>query len=101
MPKGGYRPGAGRPKKTERDEASGDIVSISGGKTPLEFMLSLMNDEGAEIEMRARMAVAAAPFMHAKMGEIGKKEQKNADAKKASGGKFAALPPPRLVVSNR
>jgi phage terminase small subunit len=61
---------------------------------PLEYMLAVMNDPEAHPEMRARMAVAAAPYVHAKIGEQGKKEQKNEAAKKLA-SRFGASAPPR------
>lgn len=44
---------------------------------PLEYMLTVMNDETAEAARRDRMAMAAAPFVHAKAEAAtpGKKEQ--------------------------
>ncbi|MFA6336145.1 MAG: hypothetical protein WCX48_11470, partial [Bacteroidales bacterium] len=53
-------------------------------------------------ELRARMAVAAAPFIHARKGEgVGKKEEKSDKAKNAGAGKFApGRPPIALVKSN-
>lgn len=105
MPRGGSRPGAGRPRKGEerlkpekiaRDAAARDM-------TPLEFMLSVMNDANADEKLRAQMAVAAAPYIHAKPGDApkGKKEQAQEEATEiASGGKFAPRRSPKLVVSN-
>lgn len=64
-------------------------------------MLSVMNDPGADQGRRDRMAVAAAPYLHPKIAEGGKKEQKNSAAKTAGAGKFAPSAPPKLVVNNR
>jgi hypothetical protein len=65
MARGGYRPGAGRPVK------AGDSKSIKrearkAGMNPLEYMLDVMNDQGADPARRDRMAIAAAPFVHAR-----------------------------------
>ncbi|NID06644.1 terminase small subunit [Luteibacter jiangsuensis] len=62
--------------------------------TPLEYMLKVMNNPRAEADRRDRMAVAAAPFVHGKMGEKGKKDAKREAAASAGGGRFASAPPP-------
>lgn len=56
--------------------------------TPLDYMLLVMNSDEVDDGRRDRMAVAAAPFVHTKMGEGGKKEQKQEAAEKAGTGKF-------------
>lgn len=68
--------------------------------TPLDYMLKVMNDAEAEKERRDRMAIAAAPFVHARKGEggIGKKDEKADRAKAAGSGKFAAGQAPLKVV---
>ena len=94
---GGARPGAGRPPK--RDEEKRTIVT-SGKQTPLEFLLSVMNDNEADDRLRLDAAKTAAQYMHAKKGEGGKKEEQKDAAKKAA-NKFAALPPPLKVVGGK
>lgn len=68
--------------------------------TPLDYMLKVMNDAEAEKERRDRMAIAAAPFVHARKGEggIGKKDEKADRAKAAGSGKFAAGKAPLKMV---
>lgn len=111
MARGGYRPGSGRKagtkgtkkgtgtKKTgnpadsltndEKDEAAAQEL------TPLEYMLKVMNDKGADKNRRDRMAQAAAPFCHARKGEgAGKKDEKADKAKNAAKGRFAPGTPP-------
>lgn len=66
---------------------------------PLDYMLKVMNDKNADKEMRARMAIAAAPFCHARKGEgLGKKEERESKAKSAGSGKFAPSAAPLKVV---
>lgn len=66
---------------------------------PLDYMLKVMNDPKMDKEMRARMAIAAAPFCHARKGEgLGKKEEKEDRAKSAGQGKFAPSIAPLKVV---
>jgi len=58
---------------------------------PLAYMLKVMNDPNEDKELRARMAIAAAPFVHARKGEgQGKKQDKDDRAKTAGAGKFKA-----------
>jgi hypothetical protein len=108
MARGGFRANAGRPKgsKTPREKEPKAPVDVKkSAKTaqmlPLEYMLKVMNDDGAEEMRRDRMAVSAAPFVHAKPGEQGKKGQKDDAAKQAGKGRFAPSAPPKLVVNNK
>jgi phage terminase small subunit len=68
---------------------------------PLAYMLKVMNDPTVDAMRRDRMAVAAAPYVHSKSGELGKKVKTQQAAKAAGTGKFAPSAPPKLVVSNR
>ena len=62
-------------------------------------MLKVMNDPHEDKDLRARMAVSAAPYIHVRKGEgIGKKEDKNDRAKVAAAGKFAPGKPPISLV---
>ena len=66
---------------------------------PLAYMLQVMNDEGEDPDMRARMAIAAAPYIHSRKCEgMGKKEEKDEKARKAGSGKFAAGQAPLKAV---
>jgi phage terminase small subunit len=111
MPRGGYRPGSGRKKELAKPappaaevaatvEAPADDVPATT-KTPLQYMLDVMNDPGADERLRAQMAVAAAPYMHAKKGEGGKKDEKADKAKAAAGGRFKPAPPPLKLVARK
>ncbi|WP_199798858.1 hypothetical protein [Qipengyuania thermophila] len=74
-----------------------------GSMSPLDFMLAVMRDEEQDLKLRAAMAQAAAPYVHAKPADVakGKKEQQNEDAQQiAASGKFAPRRSPKLVVSN-
>lgn len=116
---GGARIGAGRPKKGE-SKAKARVSGVAGttaspvadsdaqaavlpvtAKTPLQYMLDVMNDGGAEEKLRAQMAVAAAPYMHAKKGEGGKKDEQADKAKLAAGGRFKPAAPPLKLVARR
>lgn len=67
---------------------------------PLDFLKSVMNNVGYEIETRKDAAKAMLPYVHQKKGEGGKKDAKAEAAKKAA-NKFAIQQPPKLVVNNR
>jgi phage terminase small subunit len=79
---------------------AGEVKQTSGEKLePLEYMLNVMNDEQAEKDRRDKMAIAAAPFIHARKGEgAGKKQEKDEKAKAASTGKFSAGRAPIQLV---
>lgn len=105
MPRGGYRPGAGRPK-TAKVQTKVEVrrEANKAKMTPLEYMLSVMNDVEAEDGRRDRMAVAAAPFVHARAdeGKLGKKAERLGRAEQASSaGKFAVRSAPKLVIDNK
>lgn len=121
MARGGYRPGAGRPKGAKSKAAPKDDLKkkqgaldlgdeqddgadAEGKLEPLDYMLEIMRDKKMAPELRARMAVAAAPFIHTRRGEEkpkGKKEEKGDRAKDVGSGKFAAGAPPKLKVVNK
>jgi phage terminase small subunit len=90
---GGARPGAGR-KPNEPE-----ILMVAGGHDdPLQFLIDVMNDVSADAKLRVDAAKALMPFKHQKLGEGGKKEQKQKDAEKVA-GRFSAAAPPRLVAA--
>lgn len=94
MKRGGYRPGAGRPKGARNRPKS--IMPafepvpavISAGVTPLEYMLSVMRDGDADPTRRDRMAIAAAPFCHSRIvdNRFGKRDATAEQAKVAGLG---------------
>lgn len=116
MARGGYRPGAGRPrgaknkkpgepkapkKQPKKPERPSDTQKEASepNMMPLDYMLKIMRDPNTDEATRNRMAIAAAPFVHPRAGEAkGKKEEKADRAKAASSGKFAAGRAPLSVV---
>lgn len=129
MPRGGARPGAGRPKKqptttpktAKAPPAPANPAQVDGegyktnpewpfgqerppeapkpadlsALTPLDYMLEVMRNPDEEPATRRQMAIQAAPYCHAKKGEMSAKRQEAEDRKKAvSSGKFARRPPP-------
>lgn len=70
MPRGGTRPGAGRPRGSEgkRTIAIREIAdsAIADGQLPLEYMLEVMRTS-KDAKRRDAMAVAAAPYVHPRL----------------------------------
>lgn len=119
MARGGYRPGAGRPRNAGDGKTASkvsaaakaavvsadDVVAVPAGQvSPLEYLLGVVNDLDAEAADRMRAAVAAAPYVHARASDIiaakGKKEQQQEAAEQVAGGKFAPRRGPRLAIDN-
>ena len=59
-----------------------------------------MNEPAADLRLRIDAAKAMLPFKHQKLGEGGKKDQKQVAARKASAGKFGSSEPPKLAAAN-
>lgn len=102
MASGGYRAGAGRPRKPDYElsrprrtkpslATDTPMATHTGDLTPMEYCLQVMNDPRQCGERRDRFCIALLPYFHTKVGEIGKKEQATKTAKVASEhGKFKA-----------
>lgn len=75
-------------------------AAAAEGLSPLDYMLQVMRDLSEAKADRMRMAVAAAPFVHPRAGEVkpGKKDVQADAAKTAGKGKFAASAPPLKLV---
>lgn len=128
MPRGGARPGAGRPKKQPaaptKPAAKKQVLpklDADGYKTdpnwpfgkqepepppdlsglmPLDYLLEVMRDPTEERGRRMQAATLAAPYCHPKRGESsGKKEEAAAKSKAAAAGKFGRREPPKLVAA--
>lgn len=96
---GGARLNAGRPKK-ERNPEDDLTIATSGTQTPLEFLITVMNDNGVADKLRLEAAKTAAQYVHPKKGESsGKKDEAAARAKEAGAGKFGRREPPKLVAA--
>jgi len=66
---GGARKGAGRPRGAKKRVTEEAIKRAGQGETPLEYMLRVMRDPRTTDDRRDRMAMGAAPYVHAKMVE--------------------------------
>lgn len=76
-----------------------DVAAAITFSDPMVFLKAAMNDPAAAPKLRVEAAKALLPFMHHKVGESGKKEQKLDAAKKVQQGRFGAPPPPPRLVS--
>jgi hypothetical protein len=81
MPRGGWRPGAGRPPGSKNlrhldralvriaDMPPDEKPDLGPGETPLEYMLRVIRDENVEPTRRDRLAIAAAPYCHQRIAD--------------------------------
>jgi hypothetical protein len=68
MPRGGKRPGAGRPRGAISKSTRAILeAAAAGGEMPVEYMLRIMRDPREPAARRDDMAKAAAPFLHPRM----------------------------------
>jgi len=71
MAQGGKRPGAGRPRGARNAKTVEQAEAVkSSGLTPLDYMLSVMRDEGNDKATRLDAANKAAPYVHAKLASV-------------------------------
>jgi hypothetical protein len=87
MPKrGGFRPGAGRPKGSKNIRPTGwpvlspEAAAQQSGLTPLAYLLSVMRDPTADPVRRDRAAQVAAAYVHAKPSSRAVEEDDDSDA---------------------
>ena len=71
MPRGGPRPGSGRPKgaKGKLDSETAKEVRESG-VMPVNFLINVMRDKNQSMDMRVEAAKAAAPYCHPRLSSI-------------------------------
>ena len=77
-----------------------DAIEIPSTADPVEFLTNVMNEPAADLRLRIDAAKAMLPFKHQKLGEGGKKDQKQVAARKAGAGKFGSSEPPKLAAAN-
>lgn len=81
MPRGGARPGAGRPKGRESAATTRKrqvaAKALADGVTPLEVMLEAMRTlyQGGDLIAAAGVAKDAAPYVHPKLSQIEQKSE--------------------------
>jgi|SRR5690625_315817 len=67
---------------------------------PRDFLKAVMNDDSEDLRFRIDAAKTLMPYEHERKSEGGKKEAKQAAAKKAASGRLAPSAPPSLKVIN-
>lgn len=74
MARGGTRPGAGRKKGQVSEQAAArksmQAAALSAGLSPLDYMLSILRDEGQEQSARFAAAKEAAPYVHNRLAAV-------------------------------
>ena len=71
MSRGGKREGAGRkPGALDKFKKEQAAAIAASGLTPLDYMLGLLRDEGADSAVRFEAAKAAAPYCHARLSNV-------------------------------
>jgi len=75
-----------------------DVAAALMHSDPKAFLAAAMNDAALEPKLRIDAAKALMPFVHAKLGEGGKKDQKQANAEKVA-SRFGQAAPPRLAAA--
>lgn len=70
MAKGVKTGGGSRKGKPNRATAAKAEAIAASGLTPLDYLLSVMRDEGADPSLRIDAAKAAAPYVHPKLQPV-------------------------------
>jgi hypothetical protein len=107
MAKGGFRPmGGGKPldaagyaRRDAKRELAEDAPAPAAKRkrlTAKEYLLSVVNDETAEVRDRINCAAALLPYTEARVvpEPVGKKDRATETAKKRATGRFAPPPAP-------
>jgi hypothetical protein len=108
MPRGGARPGAGRPKGSGKPAAVAKAEQKTNLGTPkfetaAEFAMWVVNNDELPLAIRLAAMKDALPFTNPKLAEVaqGKKAAKGAAADAASkGSRFGTPAAPRIAVDN-
>lgn len=78
--------------------AAFDWGQVTQFSDPKAFLKAVMNDVETEPKLRVFAAKELMPYHHRKLGDTGKKEDRQDAAKKAATGRFAAAAPPLRAV---
>lgn len=73
-------------------------LSLTHTDDPRAFLTELMNADQADLRMRLEAAKTLMPYVHGKVADQGKKEQKADAAKEAGKGKYSQGRAPLTVV---
>lgn len=108
MPRGGARPGAGRPKGAKAKVPRGAVADYGAITTPKDYLLAVLRDPSADARRRDEAAKALLPYVHAKAARKATKptfgndtdgsgSQHGEDAEPRLSSKFAPGRPPRAA----
>jgi hypothetical protein len=79
MPRGGARPGAGRPRKSAAPAV--DVPTPADAPlTPLALLEAVMLDTRQDLALRVSAAKALLPYRHARVAALGAKAQREIEA---------------------
>lgn len=69
--RGGRRIGAGRKRGSHTKRVRETIeAATTAGLSPLQYMLSVLNDPDADVRRRDAMAIASAQFVHPRLAQV-------------------------------
>jgi hypothetical protein len=112
MPKGGFRPGGGRPRgvkdsrprKTRKTKATPVVEAKGGSETGLDYLRRVMNDVTVDAARRDRCALAVAAIENRWQRPMSKRDQAEEGAKVAARGtdweRLLNRPAPAPAVPN-
>jgi len=69
MPKGGYRPGSGRPKGSTAVKRA-PIIADPDGLMPIDWLLAVLRDARTEPRRRDQIAIAVLPYLHPRLSTV-------------------------------
>ncbi|UVM07050.1 terminase small subunit [Pseudomonas laurylsulfatiphila] len=86
-------------KKPEQPQGEPDPYIPAATDDPMDFLKGVMKDLVADPKLRIDAAKALLPYVHGKVAEGGKKDQKADAARKAATGRFRTGAPPAPLRS--
>jgi phage terminase small subunit len=92
------RPPAKKGAAPPSERPAFDLAALVTYTDPKAFLRAAMNEPKLDMKQRIDAAKALMPFEHQRVGEGGKKEQRQAEAQKVA-SRFASAPPPRLAAA--
>lgn len=87
-------------RRSDPPVVNADVNIAPAADDPKAFLVGVMNNLAEDPKLRLDAAKALLPYVHGKVAEQGKKDQKADAAKKVSAGRFGQGAPPRLAVDN-
>ena len=90
----------GEPAQAPAPGPAFDLTQAMQHSDPMVFLKAAMNDPSLDPKLRIDAAKAMLPFTHKKLGEGGKKDEKQVAAAKVSKGRFSSGKPPLRVVGS-